>query len=441
MTTSFPTAPFPRRRSGPRGPGGPLDRRRFLRLAGGAAAVTALPATLTGCGGGTSGGSGSLRLVGVSDQQAALDLLTADYTATGFETSYSPTDQVQTSLRTQLGAGNAPDVHVVYPGNGSAMSMAQIAQAGLLADLSGQSWTENIPDNFRSAFQLDGKTYLYSAGASVIGAIYNRTVFQEAGVEPPETWSQFLQVCEAVRSAGRTPIALGAQTAWVTQLISYALVPSTVYARNPEFDSQLRDGSASFADSGWVDALEMYLELQERGYFNDNPNGTTFEQQTAMVATGEAAMAVQVSAVLPDFRAAAANPDDLAMFPVPGADTAADVWIPAGVVVGLGVSAGSRNRDAALAFVEFLGEQRNINRWAEEIACVPLVRDESSRVDPALEPFLPFMDGDRAVPFMDQAWPNAEVQPTHFAVVQELLGGRTTVADALNRLDETYRQE
>ncbi|MDT0318602.1 ABC transporter substrate-binding protein [Streptomyces millisiae] len=419
----------------------PFDRRRFLRLAGGAAAVTALPAALTGCGGGSSGGSGSLRLVGVSDQQAPLDLLTAEYGAAEFETSYSPTDQVQTSLRTQLGAGNAPDVHVVYPGNGSAMSMAQIAEAGLLADLSEQAWTRNIPDNFKPAFQLDGRTYLYSAGASVIGAIYNRSVFQEAGVEPPTTWGEFIQVCEAVKATGRVPIALGAQTQWVTQLISYALVPSTVYAGNPDFDSQLRDGSASFADSGWADAFEMYLELRDRGFFNDNPNGTTFEQQTAMVATGDAAMAVQVSAVLPDFRAAAANPDDLSMFPVPGADAADDVWIPAGVVVGLGVSAGSRNQAAALEFVEFLGEQRNINAWAEAIACVPLVRDAESRVDPVLEPFLPFLDGDRAVPFMDQAWPNAEVQPAHFAVVQELLGDRITVAEALNRLDETYRQE
>src|SRR5207247_1414508 len=106
---------------------------------------------------------------------------------------------------------------------------------------------------------------------------------------------------------------------------------------------------------GWRDAMNMYLELQKRGFFNDNPNGTTYEQQTSMVATGKAAMAIQVSAVLPDFRKAAANADDLAMFPFPGSDTASEVWIPAGVVVGLGVSARSRKSDAAKAFIEFLG--------------------------------------------------------------------------------------
>ncbi|MFB4314197.1 ABC transporter substrate-binding protein [Actinomadura sp. 21ATH] len=419
----------------------PLSRRNFLRATGGAAAAVALPGVLAACGGGSSGGSGTLRLVGVADQQKALDALTKAYTKVKFNTSFAPTDQVQTSVRTQLGAGNAPDVHVVFPGNGSAMSMVQIAQAGLLTDLSDQAWTKKIPANFKPAYQLDGKTFIYSPGSSVIGAIYNKKVFQEAGVEPPKTWSEFLQVCDKIKKKGKVPIALGAQTPWITQLITYALVPSTVYAKNPRFDEQMKAGSASFAQSGWVQALEMYLELQKRGFFNDNPNGTTFEQATSMVATGKAGMAIQVSAVLPDFRKAATSPDDLSMFPVPGADKEADVWIPAGVVVGVGVSARSKNKDAAKEFLGFLGEQRNINAWSEAVACVPFVRDGSSKIDPVLDPFLPFMDGGKAVPFMDQAWPNAEVQPAHFAMVQELLGGRTTIPQGLAKLDETYRKK
>lgn len=422
-----------------------FDRRDFLRLSGGAG----MAAVLAACGDGGSSGGGSggggkpatLRLVGVADQQKPVELLTGKYTAAKFTTSFAPTDQVQTSVRTQLGAGNAPDVHVAFPGSGSAMSMEQIAKAGLLADLSDQSWTSLIPDNFKPAFQLDGKTFIYSAGSSVIGAIYNKKVFEEAEVEPPKTWTELLDVCEKIKKAGKVPIALGAQTPWVTQLITYALVPSTVYAKNPQFDSQMQSGSASFAQSGWADALDMYLELQKRGYFNDNPNGTTFEQQTSMVATGKAAMAVQVSAVLPDFRKAASSPDDLSMFPFPGADDAAQVWIPAGVVVGLGVSARSKNLDAAKAFIEFLGKQENINAWAEAVACVPLKRDAASKIDPVLDSFLPFMEGNKAVPFMDQKWPNAEIQPAHFAVVQELLGGKTTVQKGLAKMDELYRKK
>jgi raffinose/stachyose/melibiose transport system substrate-binding protein len=427
-----------------------VSRGQFLRMMGGLAAAamatacSTRPESTATTGGGGQAATTELKFIGVADQKTPMDELVAAYMkakpSVRLTASYAPTDQVQTSLRTQLGAGNAPDLHVVYPGNGSAMSMSQIAKAGLLADLSAQAWTQTIPTGFKPAFQLDGKTYMYSAGSSVIGAIYNTKVFEKAGIDaPPTTWSEFLAVCDKLKKAGVVPIALGAQTPWVTQLITYALVPSTVYAKDPTFDDKQLAGQASFAQSGWREAMEMYLELQKRGFFNDKPNGTTFEQQTSMVATGKAAMAIQVSAVLPDFRKAASSPGDLSMFPLPGADDAASVWIPAGVVVGLGASAKGKNAEQAKAFVDFLGKQENINAWAKAIAAIPLTQDASSSIDPAVQSFLPFTK-DRAVPFMDQRWPNAEVQPVHFAVVQELLAGDSTIDAALKKMDEAYKK-
>jgi raffinose/stachyose/melibiose transport system substrate-binding protein len=421
-----------------------VSRRRLLQLAGGATLTAAAAGTLAACGGssGSSSSGGTLKVIGVGDQEAGLRKVLGSYKSShsgfDFNLSFAPADQVQTALRTQLGGGNAPDVHVVYPGNGSAMSMAQLSKAGLLTDLSSQSWTQKVPAGFKGAFQSDGKTYIFSPGSSMLGAIYNKKAFATAGVEPPTTWSELLAVCDKLKKKGITPIALGAQTPWITQLIPYALVPGTVYAKTPDFDDKMAAGQASFADSGWVDAMNKYLELQKKGYFNDNPNGTTYEQATAMVATGKAAMAVQVSAVLSAFRTATKTPDDLSMFPFPSTDVAADNWIPAGVVVGIAVSAKSKKADQAKSFLDYCGQQENLNTWAEAVSCVPLYGD--AKVDPALTSFLPLLKANKAVPFMDQRWPNAEVQPTHFAVVQQLLGGKTTVQDALKKMDDAYKK-
>jgi raffinose/stachyose/melibiose transport system substrate-binding protein len=425
-----------------------ISRSEFLRLVGGGAVLATVPGALAACGGGTQGGDdgggATLRLVGVADQRPPVAEMIKRYAKVdpdaAFKPSYAPTDQVQTSVRTQLGAGNAPDIFVVYPGNGSAMSMVQLAQAGLLADLSGEPWTKLIPDSFKPAFEHEGKVNIYSPGSTVIGAIYNKKVFADAGVEPPTTWSELLDVCAEIKQAGKVPIALGAQTPWVTQLINYALVPSTVYAENPRFDEEQLAGKASFRDSGWRDAMEMYLELQRRGFFNDSPNGTTFEQQTSMVGTGKAAMAVQVSAVLPAFKDAARDPSELGMFAFPGADDAQKVWIPAGVVVGFGVSAKSQHADDAKKFLAFMAEPANMNAYAEIVAAVPLQTGADAKVDPILKPMLPFIEQNRSVPFMDQRWPNAEVQPTHFSVVQQLLGKKISVDAALEEMDEVYRK-
>jgi raffinose/stachyose/melibiose transport system substrate-binding protein len=93
-----------------------LNRAQFLRIIGGLAAGAAVPGLLSACGGG-SGDSDTLSLVGVADEKGPLDVLTKAYADSGsgitFKTSYAPTDQVQTSLRAQLGGGNAPDIHAL----------------------------------------------------------------------------------------------------------------------------------------------------------------------------------------------------------------------------------------------------------------------------------------------------------------------------------------
>jgi raffinose/stachyose/melibiose transport system substrate-binding protein len=413
-------------------------------LFGGVAAGVAVTGALAACGDDEgSGGSTSLSLVGVADEKGPLDVLTKAYTDANtnvtFKTTYAPTDQVQTSVRTQLGGGNAPDLHVLYPGNGSAMSTVTVAKAGLLADLSGQSWTSSIPSNLRPAFEYEGKVYLFSSGVAVIGAIYNKKVFESVGVQVPKTWGELLDACAKFKAVGKVPIALGAQTPWVTQLITYALVASHVYAKTPDFDDQMLAGKATFADSGWQDSMRLYMDLRDRGYFNDNPNGTTLEQQTAMVGKGDAAMAVQVGPLVPAFRDAATNADDIDMFPFPTADSADQVWAWGAANVGLGVSARGKKKDEALKFVDWLGQPENQNRWCEAVTAIPLKREAGTKVDKALESFLPLLEGNKLAP-IGQRWPNAEVQPVHFEVIQDLLAKKITIPEALKKMDDAYRK-
>jgi raffinose/stachyose/melibiose transport system substrate-binding protein len=422
----------------------PVSRAQFLRLIGGAAAASAVPGLVTACGGSGGSSGGALKIIGAGSQEAgvtaALVAYKKEHPDFKYNLSSAPTDQLQTSVRAQLASGNAPDIHAVYPGNGSAMSMVQLSKAGLLADLSDQAWTQRIPERFKAAYQNSGKTFLYSAGTSMLGVIYNKKAFASAGVTVPTTWSEFLALCQTLKGKGIVPLALGAQTPWVTQLINYALVPSKVYAKEPDFDDKMAAGATSFAQSGWTDAMNSYLDLQKRGFFNANPNGTTYDQAVSLVGTGKAAMAVQVSAVLDAFRKAAASPDDIAMFPLPGSDTEADKLIPAGIVVGIGASAKGKHLDEVKKFIEFCAQPAILNAWAKSAAVVPLYSEGEPDIDPVLKPFLPYLQNNKAVPFMDQRWPNAQVQPTHFAVVQELLGGKTTVDAALKKMDEAYRK-
>ena len=54
---------------------------------------------------------------------------------------------------------------------------------------------------------------------------------------------------------------------------------------------------------------------------------------------------------------------------------------------------------------------------------------------------MPYVKEDKAVPFMDQEWPNAKVQPVHFAGIQELFAGKKNVQQLLEDMDKAYEQK
>jgi raffinose/stachyose/melibiose transport system substrate-binding protein len=415
------------------------------------AAAVAVAACGTGTqddagGGGTSGGKVTLTLKHITDNENAFTKLIAEYKKVApnvtIQASYAPVDDLQTSLRAQLGGGNAPDLFVVWPGNGSAMSVQQLAPAGVLADLSGADWIKNVPENLRPLLGNDGKTYMYSSGVTPIGAIYNKKVFAEAGIkEPPKTWSELLAGADKIKAAGKIPIALGNQTPWITQLIPYAIAPSTAFSEDPNLAQDMLDGKKTFSNSGWRTVFERYLELEKKGDFNKSPNGTTFEQQQAMVGSGKAGMAIQVLSVLTGIQDAASDKADIGAFPFPASDDAGDLKIPAGVSAGLGASANGKHVEEAKKFVNWLASPENMATYAALNNSIPLVGSENADLDPIIAPFATFLTEGKTVPFMDQQWPNAKVQPTHFAGIQELFAGKTDVDGLLKKLDEAYKQK
>jgi raffinose/stachyose/melibiose transport system substrate-binding protein len=431
---------------------------REVHRAGAALAVAALAVAVAACGsgtqedsGGSSGGSSgggnvTLTLKHITDNKPALTKLIAEYKKVApnvtIQASYAPVDDLQTSLRAQLGGGNAPDLFVVWPGNGSAMSVQQLAPSGVLADISDQGWIGNVPENLRPLLGSKDKTYMWSSGVTPIGAIYNKQVFKEAGIaETPKTWSEFLADAEKIKAKGKIPIALGNQTPWVTQLIPYAIAPSTAFKDDPKLAEDMLAGKKSFSNSGWHTVFERYLELEKKGFFNKSPNGTTFEQQQALVGSGKAAMAIQVTSVATGIQDAAKNKADIATFPFPAADDEGDLKIPAGVSAGVGASAKGKNLEAAKKFLDWLGKPENMASYAEANQSIPLVGAGDATLSDIAAPFAPFVADGKTVPFMDQQWPNAKVQPVHFAGIQELFAGKTDVKGLLAKLDEAYDQK
>ncbi|MBK3568797.1 ABC transporter substrate-binding protein [Streptomyces sp. MBT62] len=408
------------------------------------AALTA-GALLAACSGGTraggsGGGSKTLTLASV-DQGSVEDVVKAFEKANpGVKVRYttSGADQYQQQIRTQLASGTAPDVMSVWPGNGNPGATVVLAKPGYLRDLSGQPWAAKMPDAIKTVAQYKGKTYNAIFGQNGIGAVYNQQAMAKAGLTPPDTWTKLLAFCKAAKAKGTPAFALGNQDNWVTQLVLYALVATTVYGPDRDFDQKMQAGRATFARSQWVTALDKYLTMEKTGCFQKDPLGTTYEASQALAASGRTLGIIQGNWVIALLKGKN-PPGTFTLKALPATDDPSQTLIPAAAGAGYGVNAKAKNPQLALKFVNFVMSPQGMNLFVKKQGGLPSLPDTGYSVDPSLAELSTFIGSDRTVPFMDQRWPNAKVQQTMLSGLQEIFSGQSTPAELLDEMDADYK--
>ncbi len=347
-------------------------------------------------------------------------------------------DQYQQQIRTQLSSGTAPDVMTVWPGNGNAMTVFRAAKNGYLLDLSDRPWAGKQPDAIKKVSQYDGKTYTGVFGVNGIGAIYNQQAMDKAGLTPPTTWTGLLDFCKAAAGKGTPAFALGIQDLWVSQLAVYALVATTVYGADPDFDKKMQAGEATFASSPWTTALAKQNEMDKAGCFQKNPLGTSYEASQTLAATGKTLGIIQGNWVVALLKGK--NPSGtFTLKALPATDDAATFIMPAAAGAGYGVNAKAKNKDLAIKFVDYVMSPEGMSLFNKKQGSLPSLPGTGAAADPSLAELSKFISENRTVPFMDQLWPNPKVSANMTTGIQEVFSGRSTPDKVLARMDTDYK--
>jgi raffinose/stachyose/melibiose transport system substrate-binding protein len=224
----------------------------------------------------------------------------------------------------------------------------------------------------------------------------------------------------------------------VTQLVAYALVATTVYAPDRDFDKKMQAGQASFANSAWTTAMAKYQEMERTGCFQQNPLGTSYEATQELAATGKTLGVIQGNWVIALLQKQ--NPNGtFVLKALPATDDQANSLIPAAAGAGYGVNAKAKNKELALKFVNFVMSPEGMNLFVKKQGGLPALPDTGFTVDPSLTELSTFLNSDRTVPFMDQLWPNAKVQQTMLTGIQEIFSGQSTSDKMLAAMDADYK--
>jgi raffinose/stachyose/melibiose transport system substrate-binding protein len=383
----------------------------------------------------------SLKIYALTSDRTAFEAVLAVYKKShpGLKISitYADVTPYQSTLRTQLAAGTAADVFEVWPGNGNPGAIQVLAPYHFLADLSKQPFAKREPAGIKSVTHVGGKLYTVPLGLSGLGPIYNMSVLNQLGVSAPTTWSQVLTLCSKAKTAGIAAYALGNQDDWVTQLVPYALVPTTVYDKQPNFDALLRAGKTSFPKSGWSTAENLYEQMNNAGCFQSNPLATNYAATQTMLATGKAAGLVQGSWAFSDVKKQAPAGTQFKMFPLPATNDPKQTRMAGAPSAAFAVNAKTKNPEA-MKFMDFLASPKAQTTFAKASGNLPAYASKTFKPDPSLSVFVGYLRAGKTNPFMDQLWPNPKVQQAHLKGLQDVFAGKESMADVLNAMQSAY---
>ena len=285
------------------------SRRNFLSLGLGVSAVAALSAcggnapTTTGAGGGAgsapSGGGGSgatyWYLTG-QPQEGIRDDTVKRFNAANAGSQIKATkfqnDAYKTKIKTAIGAGQGPTIIWGWGGGG----LREYVKNDQVEDL-----TSFFSDNaalkdklFPAAFTaatVDRKIYAMPAETvTPIVMYYNKKNFDKVGAQPPQTWTDVMNLVDKFNSANIAPFSLGGQSRWTNMMWLEFLLDRIA---GPEIFQNAFEGKPdAWSDPAVTDMLTKVQDLVKANGFVKGFSSITADSNAdqALLYTGKAAM-------------------------------------------------------------------------------------------------------------------------------------------------------
>jgi multiple sugar transport system substrate-binding protein len=337
-----------------------LSRREFLEL--GAAGTSLL--LLAGCGGEQGGGSGTLN---------ALFMKQAAYSETDVKNMTEQFQKQNPGIKVNLtfvtyealhdkivaaapaGTYDTVLVDVIWP--------AEFASKKMIVDI-----TDRFPESERSKIvagglkttEYDGRYYGVPWILDTKYFFYNKKMLGEAGVNPPpDTWDGVVEAARALKSKGVVEYPLIWSWAQAEAIIcDYAQL---LGAYGGQFFDE--NGKSTFNTGGGLQALEFMRMTLDEKLSNPASTETLEDDARKVISQGEAAMALNWT-----YMFALAN--DPKESQVAGQiDIAHTPKGPAGAPgvngsMGMAITSGSQNQDAAWKYIQFMTSQKVQNQYA-----------------------------------------------------------------------------
>ncbi len=207
-----------------------------------------------------------------------------------------------------------PDIMVA-----KAQDVATYGSQGLLGDLTGKPYLENVLEASIPGVTVDGKVQGLVYNALYQGVYYNRKIFKENNIQIPKTLDELNAVIEKLKSLNITPFATHFLDTWSIGNITMQFAINDVFSKDAKWGDKFRAGEVSFAASPEYRACYEYNKLIYDNTWSDETFSIEQTECDKRLITGKAAMKVSGSWSIQNFLDVDPNAD-FGVFPFPNKD-------------------------------------------------------------------------------------------------------------------------
>ncbi|MGN7765218.1 ABC transporter substrate-binding protein [Paenibacillus sp. 22594] len=334
-------------------------------------------------------------------------------------------DQAKQILQTRLASNDAPDVFAIH-----ANDIPTYYNAGYLTDLSDQPAVSKLFDSVKQTVTYDGKVPVLPLESLAWGYLYNKKIFSDNGLTPPQTLDEMKKVVEALKSKNIPAFELAFQEAWVPQLMTALSLGGIVNSEHPDWVDKMNKGEASYADV--ADIFNIIDLIMSNGTAKPFEAGSA--AGAADFANGKAAMWVQGPWMADSIQKT--NPDmEFGVAPLPVSNDPSGTMINLSASTSLAVSPDSDHKDVALDLLNYMLDDTDSSALFEKLKFNPISSVHTYKSFPWIDEAMSYVSEGKA--YQDLKLPNG-VTDEQAKQIQSYYSKTVTKDQFIKTMDNTW---
>lgn len=233
------------------------------------------------------------------------------------DSSATSDETFKARIATDFEAGSEPDVLFYFNGVDS-NSFVEQGKVVSIDEIRAEypDYASNMKDEMLGASPVDGKNYSVPVNGYWEGLFVNKEVCEAANVEIPTkdtTWDDFMTMCQKIKDAGYTPIAVSLQE------VPHYWFEFTIYNQLDVATHNTVPGAADDTyGKAWAAGLNDIKELYEKGFLPENTLTATDPETFQMFTSDKAAFLIDGSWKVGGIEEAVDDIDNFTVTHVPG---------------------------------------------------------------------------------------------------------------------------